>query len=231
MNPSDDLYDANDVRAANPSRAAIFPTAMNSDSLSRMVDPAWAGYVRQVVLPWVMMRYPAGQELLREVAPANELATEVPTPANRPPAEPAVAEGAAVLHVTAGEADGMLANELTRRFVRMTPTVVNVGSSELPFPDNHFDGAACLTTLHRLPTRRGQDQLLSELCRVLKPGSYLIGCDPLLAGLGSTSRVRQALKPIGFAELVPRIRLAGFYDIEAEMGPTAQCFAARKPFH
>ena len=124
----------------------------------------------------------------------------------------------------------MLAWLLTRRFVRMTPSVVTADSPELPFPDNHFDGAACLTTLHRIPTRRDQDRLLAELCRVLKPGSYLIGCDPLLGGLGPASQVKQALKPIGFFELVPRIRLAGFYDIEAEMGPTAQCFAARKPF-
>jgi SAM-dependent methyltransferase len=43
----------------------------------------------------------------------------------------------------------------------------------LPFSDASFDAVISMTVLHNIPSRRGRDQALRELVRVLKPGGRI----------------------------------------------------------
>ena len=84
--------------------------------------------------------------------------------------------------------------------------------------------------LHHVPSRELQDRLLTEACRVLKPGGLFLGSD-------STSSFRFRLfhlfdtcvpiEPRGFGK---RLAAARFGDIEIEMRPEYNTlkFCARK---
>src|SRR2546423_497 len=52
-------------------------------------------------------------------------------------------------------------------------------ATALTFEDGTFDVAATFTMLHHVPTRAGQDQLLAELVRVVRPGGVVVGADSL----------------------------------------------------
>jgi len=128
------------------------------------------------------------------------------------------------------EIDPELASSLKRRLGGTNVTVAEGDATQLSFPDASFDSAVCFTMLHHVPSRELQDRLLTEACRVLKPGGLFLGSD-------STSSFRFRLfhlfdtcvpiEPRGFGK---RLAAAGFGDIEIEMRPEYNTlkFCARK---
>ncbi len=50
-------------------------------------------------------------------------------------------------------------------------TLINTDSTNIPLPDNHFDGALASFTLHHWQDKPGG---LTEVCRVLKPGARIV---------------------------------------------------------
>jgi len=49
-------------------------------------------------------------------------------------------------------------------------------TTELPFKDNFFDSAICISALHCIKGKKNREKTVKELCRVLKPKSQaLIG--------------------------------------------------------
>src|SRR6202034_812329 len=85
--------------------------------------------------------------------------------------------------------------------------------TELPLPDDRFSAATCFSMLHHMPSERAQDQLFSELHRVLRPGGAFVAVDSL-----DTERIRQAhiddtFVPLDPATLESRLRAAGFAGI------------------
>jgi len=132
--------------------------------------------------------------------------------------------------LTCVEIDPELASSLKRRLGGTNVTVAEGDATQLSFPDASFDSAVCFTMLHHVPSRELQDRLLTEACRVLKPGGLFLGSD-------STSSFRFRLfhlfdtcvpiEPRGFGK---RLAAAGFGDIEIEMRPEYNTlkFCARK---
>ena len=74
-----------------------------------------------------------------------------------------------------------------------------------------------------------QDALLAEACRVLRPGSWLVGVDSLDSPPFRTFHDGDVCVPVDPSTLEPRLRAAGFTEIEIERREHAFRFAGRRP--
>ena len=123
--------------------------------------------------------------------------------------------------MTAVEVDPDLARQLAERLAGSNVTVVEADATVLPFPDDHFSAAICLTMLHHVPTVKAQDQLLSELARVVRAGGPIVGSDSLDNpdfGAFHEGDVCVPLDPNGLAERLERL---GMRDVVVETNPYA----------
>jgi ubiquinone/menaquinone biosynthesis C-methylase UbiE len=135
-----------------------------------------------------------------------------------------------VPQLTAVEIDHKLAKALKARLKGTNVTVVHGDATRMPFPDDSFTSAVCFTMLHHVPSKKLQNELLQQTCRVLQPGALFIGSDSTptfrwnLAHIGDT---RVPVKPETFAR---RLEDAGFVDPKVRKGPGPYfSFVATKP--
>lgn len=177
-------------------------------------SPQWAALVRDELLPWVLDGCQLGDELL-EVGPGPGLATDILRQRPR--------------RVTAAELDPQLAASLATRLSGTNVRVVLADATRLPFADGWFSGAACMTMLHHIPSEAGQDAALAELCRVLRPGGVLAGCD----GLDTPDRRRlhddDIFLPIDPETLRDRLYRAGFAEAKVAVRKDRIGFTAISP--
>ncbi len=170
---------------------------VNKDHLALCSSPQWAALLEDELLPWVLDGCQLGDDLL-EVGPGPGLATDI------------LRQRAG--RVTAAELDPLLAAGLATRLSGTNVRVVMADATCLPFADGRFTGAACLTMLHHIPSQAAQDSALAELCRVLRPGGVLAGCD----GLDTPDRRRlhhdDVFVPVDQQTLGDRLRRAGFTE-------------------
>ena len=87
-----------------------------------------------------------------------------------------------VSKLTAIEIDPELAEKLRKRLEGTNVTVVEADATQLPLEDNRFSTATNFTMLHHVPSPELQDKVLSEMCRVLRPGGMIIGTDVVPSG-------------------------------------------------
>jgi ubiquinone/menaquinone biosynthesis C-methylase UbiE len=174
----------------------------------------WAHIVRSLIVPSVLGGVDVGDEVL-EVGPGPGRTTEV------------------IRHrvgrLTALEVDGRLAGSLGARLRDSNVAVVRGDGTVMPFPDATFTGAVCLTMLHHVPSAELQDRLLSEVCRVLRPGGVLAGCDSAGGALRfRLLHVGDTLVPVDPAGLPGRLERAGFADVVVQRNGRVR-FRARRP--
>jgi len=62
-------------------------------------------------------------------------------------------------------------------------------SGKLDYPDNHFDLVTCFGTIHHTPN---VSFIVSELCRVTKPGGYILLREPVIS-MGDWTKPRKGL--------------------------------------
>jgi ubiquinone/menaquinone biosynthesis C-methylase UbiE len=84
-----------------------------------------------------------------------------------------------VTALSAIEIDPVAAAQLRARFAGTNVEVVTGDATRLPWPDGSFDTVTTHTMLHHVPARHGQDQVLSEALRMLRPGGALLASDSL----------------------------------------------------
>jgi ubiquinone/menaquinone biosynthesis C-methylase UbiE len=187
---------------------------VNEGHLRHLASPEWRTYLREEQLPWVIGSYDLGDDCL-EVGPGPGLTTdELRLNAAR---------------VTAVEVDDALATALTQRLAGTNVSVVLADATSIPFPDGSFSGAAIFTMLHHVETLEAQDQVLAEVCRVLRPGGLLVGCDSLDTPEIRAGHADDVFLPIDPASFPDRLRAAGFGAVETKTRGYSQRFAARKP--
>jgi ubiquinone/menaquinone biosynthesis C-methylase UbiE len=100
----------------------------------------------------------------------------------------------------------------------------------MPLPDGRFSGVTCFTMLHHVPSPEMQDKVLSEACRVLRPGGVLAGTDSLGGGIAfKLLHIADTFVRVPPETLPDRLHAAGFEDPRVEANATTVRFSARKP--
>ena len=177
-------------------------------------SPGWARIVHQYMMPSAIGDRDLGDAVL-EIGPGPGHTTDWLR--QRVP------------RLTAIEIDTRLADSLKARLANTNVTVVEGDATAMPFPDNAFTSAVCFTMLHHVPSAELQDRLLTEACRVLRPGGVIIGSDStpsLRWNLYHIFDTRVPVDPGGFAA---RLTAAGFKSPEVRRGPNYFGFTAVKP--
>lgn len=179
----------------------------------------WGREVRRHLVPWALADVAAGGDVL-EIGPGPGVTTEV------------LRERADTL--TAVEFDKGLAERLRARLGDGNVEVIHGDASDLPFIDgtarHGFDVAASFTMLHHIPSPVLQDQVLRELCRVLRPGGVLIGTDSLPSPLFRLAHLGDTMTLVDPAGLSTRLTHAGFVDPRVERTKGCFRFSARRPY-
>jgi ubiquinone/menaquinone biosynthesis C-methylase UbiE len=160
----------------------------------------WRQAMREVILPWALGDTDLGDDVL-EVGPGYGACTDVLSKA--------------LPRLTSVEIDDELAAMLRERFADVpTVEIVNADATSLAYEDERFTGAACFTMLHHVPTAELQDQLFSEVARVLRPGAALVASDSLGSDELAAHHEDDTYNPVDPASLPDRLTAAGFEGID-----------------
>jgi SAM-dependent methyltransferase len=174
----------------------------------------WQKMLEQTVFPWVLNEVELGQEVL-EVGPGPGLTTDLLR--------------RRVAHLTAIEIDASLAASLASRLRGSNVMVVQGDATRLPFGGARFTGAVSLTMLHHVPTPELQDELIQEVCRVLKPGGVFAGMDVRQSFAVRLLHIRDTLVPVNPRAFAGRLETAGFRNVLLDANSHAFRFRARRP--
>ena len=173
----------------------------------------WAGFVGTTLLPWGLDGVQLGDDVL-EIGPGFGATTRL------------LVDRASALSVL----------ELDERYCRRLRaelggrvTVTRGDATAMPFRDGRFSAVLSFTMLHHVNTRELQDQLLSEVVRVLAPGGVFAGTDSVggslrfrLLHLGDTLTL---IEPGTFSE---RLLAAGLSEPSVDVRGERMRFRARR---
>ena len=185
---------------------------MNQGHRELCASEDWFGYLRDELVPWMLGDRDLGKRAL-EIGPGPGRSTDL------------LRSRSASL--TAVEPDPAAAAALAGRFIGTNVVVLEADAADLPFDDGRFTGAVAMTMLHHVPTEAAQDALLAEACRVLRPVGWFIGVDSLDDPGFRDFHAGDVCLPVDPDAFEPRLRAAGFEEIEIERGDGAFRFAAR----
>ena len=173
----------------------------------------WVRHAERTLVPWVMDSVDLGTEVL-EIGPGYGATTRILV--------------GLVPQLTALEIDADLAHRLTTTVQDVR--VVQGDGATMPFPDDAYSGAVCLTMLHHVPSPQLQDMLFAEVHRVLRPGGLFVGSDSR-ASLGF--RLIHLFDTMVIVEpdtLAGRLTAAGFDQVLVDKVRGAFRFRAHKPW-
>jgi SAM-dependent methyltransferase len=177
---------------------------MNQAHLEYCASQEWAEVLQERLLPWALGGRDLGDDVL-EVGAGPGLSTDVLR--QRVP------------RLTAVELDGDLAEKLRERLAGTNVTVVNADATALPLHSDRFSAATCFTMLHHVPSAELQDRLLTELCRVLRPGGLLVGSDSVASPELRDFHAGDVYLPIDPRVMPARLESAGFVDVAVDISP------------
>jgi SAM-dependent methyltransferase len=142
----------------NASRLPEGEQSARIDLLVRLVGAE--GFEREL-LPWGLKGVDLGEDVL-EIGPGFGATTRV----------------------LAHQPGTLTALELSERYCRrlrhsvgQDVEVVQADVTAMPFADGRFSAVVCFTMLHHVPSAALQAQLMTEVCRVLRPGGVFAGTD------------------------------------------------------
>ncbi len=186
---------------------------MNENHTQLCPSPEWAAHIQEEVLPFLASVATLGDYLL-ELGPGPGAATQWLQPRVR--------------HVVAVESDEAAAGRLSERFDGTNVEVVVGDATQLEFPTDSFDSVASFTMLHHVPTFLGQQLLLQEAFRVLKPGGTFLGSDSLASNGLHHFHEGDDYNPVDPASFLVRLQAVGFSQITISVDYDMR-FVARKP--
>ncbi len=131
--------------------------------------------------------------------------------------------------VTSLEIDPGLAAALRHRMQGTNVRVLEGDAAAMPFKDASFSGAVAFTMLHHVSSAAMQDRLLTEVCRVLRPGGTFVGSDSLWSRMFQMFHGFDTMVVVDPNTFGQRLKAAGFTDVSIEVGNRAFRFVARRP--
>jgi SAM-dependent methyltransferase len=184
---------------------------MNRNHQRLCPSPEWAAQLQEKVLSRLCGPVELGDQLL-EIGPGPGAATDWLRQR--------------VSSLTAIEIDPEAADKLRERFAGSNVDVVTGDATRLPWPDGSFDTVASFTMLHHVPTQRGQNTILGEALRVLRPGGVLVASDSLPGTALHDFHVDDTFNPIDPAGLIARLQTIGYGRLVVEVSDrwTVQAF-------
>jgi SAM-dependent methyltransferase len=186
---------------------------MNENHARVCTSPEWAAHIQQDILPRLLRHADLGEDML-EIGPGPGAATDWLR--HR------------VSRLTVVEVDADAARELMDRFPERAVTVVTGSATELGYPDESFDSVGTFTMLHHVPTLAGQNKILAEALRVLRPGGVLIGSDSLGSNDLHHFHADDTYNPVDPAGLLGRLQTLGFENLTI-MVDGSLMFVAHRP--
>ncbi|HWD52819.1 MAG TPA: class I SAM-dependent methyltransferase [Acidimicrobiales bacterium] len=175
---------------------------MNPEHFKLCSSQYWYDMLRDSILPWVIGSADLGQDVL-EVGPGPGLTTDL------------LRDRVAAL--TAVEFEDELAAFLSARLAGTNVGVVHADATALPFEDGRFTGAASFAMIHHVPTSESQDQLFSEVARVLQPGGVFATFDGMANPGTAALHARDGYNPVDPSTLESRLLAAGFASVELQI--------------
>ncbi len=109
-----------------------------------------------------------------------------------------------------------------RHRLDLAPAFLPYDGHRIPLPDQSVDRAVCFDAFHHVPN---QDEVLSELFRVLKPGGRAVFAEPgeehshMDQSLYETERCGVLENDLDLADLIPRARRFGFDEVYVKPYP------------
>jgi SAM-dependent methyltransferase len=176
----------------------------NSDS--------WRSTLQQRV-PWVIADTALGPNVL-EIGSGPGLTTDLLR--------------TSVLRLTALELDPKLAASLSLRLAKSNVQVIEGDATDMPFGNSEFSSVVSFTMLHHVPSLELQDQVLREVCRVLKPGGFFVGSDSLQNWWMRIIHIGDTLVPVNPQSFGSRLQRAGFEVLEIQRNTQMFRFRARR---
>jgi ubiquinone/menaquinone biosynthesis C-methylase UbiE len=185
---------------------------VNENHAKLMPSPEWAAHIQDEVLPQATEGVELGADLL-ELGPGPGAATDWLR--HR------------VSRLIAVEHEEEAAARLAERYQGTNVEVVLGDAAALGYPDASFDTVATCTMLHHVPTRAGQDRVLAEAFRVLRPGGVFLGSDSLPSDGLHHFHEGDTYNPVEPAAFLTRLQTVGFGAITLHVGHNL-IFTARK---
>jgi SAM-dependent methyltransferase len=174
----------------------------------------WARRVERELLPWGIGSLDLGDDVL-EIGPGFGTTTRLLVDR--------------VSRLTALELEPGYCERL-RRDLGGRAEVVQGDATALPFNSGRFSAVVCFTMLHHIPESQLQDQVFTEVARVLRPCGTFAGTDSIGTGwLFKTIHVGDSLRPIDPDGLPARLSAAGLADPRVSRGKRAFRFRAAAP--
>lgn len=185
---------------------------MNEHHLQFLASPDWAKWLDAELVPW-LVTLELGDDLL-EVGPGPGLTTDL------------LRQHAP--RVTAVELDDDLYSALAARMAGSNVEVVHGDATDTGLPADRFSAAACFAMLHHIPSAEKQDQVFSEMHRVLRPGAIFLGTDSVDSDAIRDFHVDDVFVPLPPDQLGDRLQIAGFRDVDVHVGDFELRFCATK---
>ena len=185
---------------------------MNENHATLCSSPEWAEFLQTGVLTPLLDGVELGPHLI-EVGPGPGAATDWLR--------------RRVERLTAVEADAAAVTALAEKEAGTNVEVVHGDATDLRFPDGAFDAAATFTMLHHVPTRDGQDRVLAELVRVVRPGGVIVGADSLASDDLRDFHEGDTYNPLPPTHLLGRLQELGCAEITVRV-TEGMTFLARK---
>jgi len=186
---------------------------VNEYHLAICASDEWADALRQWIIPGALDSVELGDDVL-EVGPGPGRTTDLLR--ERVP------------RLTAVEVDPGLAGALADRLAGTNVEVLHADATDMPFADGRFSAALSFIMLHHVPTAEQQDRLLSEVARVLQPGSVFAGVDSLDTPEFRDMHADDVCNPVPTETLEARLLAAGFATARVNVNPYVVEFQARR---
>lgn len=102
-------------------------------------------------------------------------------------------------------------------------------ASQLPFACQTFSSALAILVLHHLKSCNLQDQMFSEVFRILRPGGLFVAFEITDGWIHRIGHIRSTFTPVSPASVFPRLTAAGFSKIALDLRPGAFRVTALRP--